>query len=166
MLLPIPALLYLLGLLGVFVGMYVVLAHVFSRFFHNAPPRLTRRAIRSILLVLVCIAAGYALSFVIPSAFWANRVLHAIAGGVAAVLLCFCVLRDLSITPSRFQFFILTFCIVMTLGVANELAELALYTYVSDAFTPGRIDTWFDLLSNVIGAGSALAVLTPLVRRS
>ena len=57
-----------------------------------------------------------------------------------------------SFKVSNFLDLVTLYMTVSSLGVLNELLEYALDTILQIKFTPGRTDTWKDLLANTLGA--------------
>ena len=87
----------------------------------------------------------------IPNEFWANRFLHAFGGGFLLYMICYSVMKDHQLTIDHFRFFVFSFLVVTSLGVANEMMELFLQTTTHLVFADSVTDTWLDLLSNIVG---------------
>ena len=81
-----------------------------------------------------------------------NRLLHGLGGGgTIAILLLSILVR--SIRPlSFFGKCFLLLAVVSIAGVANEVLECILDMLGLGVFSADRTDTWYDLISNTIGA--------------
>ena len=88
----------------------------------------------------------------VENVFWGNRFLH-VAGAILVFLLFFTVVRMTRTPMKRIQFFVFGFLLTTTLGVANEVAEFGGQALLGIEFATSIYDTWFDLLSNAVGAG-------------
>jgi len=135
-----------------FVLTYLFLYFFFPGFFSLTRPKLGRRSLVSILVIVCVWLAVYFIVYSINNPAISNRLLHAIGGGALSSLICFLAARDLNLRITRFQFFALSFLVVMTLGIGNELVEFFLQEVLSFEFAKDLNDTWLDLLSNTIGA--------------
>jgi len=144
---------------------YFVLYFLFSIFFKNSTTVLNSKAMVSVLYIVLGSFLSYVVSTNISNLQLANRVLHALGGGAVGMLICFLVVRDSKLKINRFQFFVFSFLIVMTLGIANETIEYFLQTYAHYIFAPTPTDTWLDLISNLTGALAAGVILTPFVNK-
>lgn len=116
------------------------------------------RSVGSVVLVTLGL---FAVSFAIPDPFWSNRALHALGGGFAATFVCFCAAVDARLLIRRVQFVVIGVLIVTMFGVVNEIAELALHSFKVFTFAVHPMDTWLDLLSNMVGVALALMIFTP-----
>ena len=123
------------------------------------------KIIRAVLIIFVF---GWAVFFgtgYMTGTEFANRILHAVGGGVLAFVAYYMAVIDADIKMCSIQFFLLGFLLVSTLGVVNELFELMLDIYTGISFAPHRLDTWFDLLSNTVGIIVSGIFLTALRHR-
>jgi hypothetical protein len=157
---------YFMYLIFLAVGMcvaYVALFFLFPTFFGHARPRLTGRSVYSIIYILILCLVIFSVSVAVPDPL-GNRLLHTFGGGFLAFIVCFLVWRDSRTPINRFQFWLLSFLIVIALGVANELVEFTLQNYFHLVFAESINDTWLDLASNTIGALLASTCLIPFVK--
>ena len=144
---------------------YFGLLFLFSFFFNNEPPKISRNFLRSVMLIFFLSCAGYAVVYSIPNIELGNRVLHAFGGGFMAFLVCFLVYRDMHLPITKFQFFVLSILIVTALGVANEITECILQNATGFIFSASINDTWLDLVSNTIGSFVAALFFVPFINR-
>lgn len=81
-----------------------------------------------------------------------NVLLHSVGGGSVGVMLFFYLLRTFGFQLGwRLQLAAL-FCFVCTLGVLNELGEMAMELAGVGIFSFDSRDTWRDFVSNTSGA--------------
>ena len=155
---------YLLFLIASFCLAYFLLRFIFSSFFEQTSARLNARSVFFSLSGIVCsILIVYIVSYAIPNAEIGNRILHIFGGGFLSFLLCFLVVKDSGLRIGRFRFFVFSFFVTVTLGVANEIAEFFLQHYLAFDFARTITDTWLDLLSNVVGAVIAGVCFVPFI---
>lgn len=156
-------------LLAITVGLcaaYFGLMFLFSMIFTNKFPVIPqKRSVFSVIVIALLSIVGYVISFSIPDPNLSNRFLRGFGGGFLAFLVCFLAVRDARIPVSRFQFFVFSFLVVTTLGVANEIAEFFLQTVTGIVYTPTITDTWLDLSSNTVGIMIAAACFTPFIKK-
>jgi hypothetical protein len=154
---------YLLLLTAIYGLTYVGLYYLYPLFFTQKIIPLTKSSWISIGWIIGLSLAVYVVSNTIPSIALGNRVLHTFGGGFLALLTCFLVVRDTKLEISRLQFFIISFAVVTTLGVGNELLEFFFQNVTTIVFADTISDTWLDLVSNTVGILLASAVLLPLL---
>src|SRR3989344_3443372 len=142
---------------------YFILWWLFGSFFGQPTTLVTKRTIYSLLIIFVSSALGISLSLSINDPEWSNRIMHALGGGFLSFLVCFLVVKDSQLKISRWQFFVFSFLIVSTLGVANEILEFFWQNYGHGLFATHINDTWLDLISNLVGILAASAVLVPRI---
>ena len=156
---------YLLALIIPFCLTYFILAGLFSLFFDKHLPVFHTGPMRSLFIIVLLALGVFAIMSMIPDPEIANRIEHAVGGGVLATLICFLVVRDTRPSITRFQFFIFSALVVTSLGVVNELVEFFLQAQFHLTMSRGMLDTWLDLSSNTVGTVLALVALTPFVGR-
>jgi hypothetical protein len=144
---------------------YIVLLWLFARFFNHPRPKFGVHTFRSILTILASFLFFFSVSLLVPNEEWGNRILHALAGGFTATLMCYVAARDSCVRVTRFQFLVFSLLVVTALGVANEVAEFFGQRYTYLAFAPHINDTWLDLISNTIGIFLGLSCLVPWWRK-
>ena len=144
---------------------YIGLLFFFPLFFQQSLPKLNVRSLYSVLGICAVWIFFFAISEIVGVSFeeWGNRILHAMAGGFTALLMCYVALRDSKVVITRFQFTILSFLLVTALGVGNEIAEFFGQYYTDLVFAPTINDTWLDLISNTVGALLGIAVSMPFL---
>lgn len=145
---------------------YFILFFIFSLFFKNAFTPLPRRSIFSIACIVLFSLLTYMVTFSVPDLELSNRILHTFGGGFLAFMVCFLVAKDGKLPIGKFQFFLFSFMMVITLGVVNETMELFLQYNFGLPFARNVSDTWFDLLSNTVGALLASVCFVPFVKKS
>ena len=155
-------LLLTLGMGGVYVGLF----SLFPYFFKNTHPALNRRSLYSILYIFLFSLLVYTVSFSLTDQNLGNRIMHTFGGGFLAFFTCFLAVRDSQLRIGKFQFFLFSFLIVISLGVANEIMEFILQNHFNFIFSQTINDTWWDLTSNLIGALIASAILIPFIKKS
>jgi ABC-type Fe3+-siderophore transport system permease subunit len=148
------------------VAAYFGIAFLLSFFFTGKRPIFTRNSLVSVGIIGILSAAGYVVAFTISDPEVGNRILHGFGGGFMALLVCFFVIKDTRLQINKFQFFVISFLLVTSLGVANEILEFFLEQHLHLVFVPHIYDTWFDLMSNTVGVITGLLVCTPFVRVS
>lgn len=156
---------YLLFLIISYCFAYFVLLWLYTYFFKNEWPAISRNAARSVCIIGVTVFITITLSLSIPDTQLSNRTLHALGGGFCAVLLCFLVAEDVGYSTTRFQFIVWSALIVTALGTVNELLEFFLQTTTQLTFASTINDTWLDLLSNTIGMMVGVSIFAPLVKK-
>lgn len=144
---------------------YVLFYFLFPLFFKNTAVSLNRRSLHSIIYIIICSFLVYAASIRIADQELSNRILHVFGGGFLSFLICFFAVKDSKLSIGRFQFFLFSFLVVISLGVVNEILEFFLQNYMHFTFAPNINDTWLDLMSNAVGALLAAACLTPFIKR-
>lgn len=144
---------------------YFILFFLYSYFFKNKFTALEDRNLYSVAIIVAANIVAYGISFAIPDRELSNRVLHALGGGFMAFLVCYLVVRDLKLDIGRFQFFIFSFLIVMTMGIGNEVIEWFGQTYMHMIFAATPDNTWLDLVSNIFGALVGGFCFTPFVKK-
>ncbi len=147
-----------------FCFVYGFLYLLFPLFFNNSLASLTKRSLFSIICIILIWVAVWHISGQILDLGWSNRFLHVFGGGFLSLLVCFLVVFDSKLAIGKFRFFVFSFLIVLSLGVANEILEYFLEEFTSLSFATTANDTWMDLISNTIGALIAAACLVPFVR--
>ncbi len=157
-----------LGLICVYFALYFIL----PRLFRVLPPHghvsretFVRKSLPSLLIITSLSFIGYIVAFSISNEEIGNRVLHGFGGGFMALLTCFLSVRDMKLKIDTFQFSLVSFMIVMCLGIGNEILELILHNTTSLVFTRSINDTWLDLVSNLIGCLIALSLFAPFLTK-
>lgn len=140
---------------------YFVLGWVFQLFFPVGKGNKINW--QSLLLIIIFSIIAYTASFLMPNLELGNRVLHIFGGGVISFFICYLVVKDKQIKISPLLFFIFSFLIITTMGVANELLEFFLQKFISFIFSANQYDTWWDLLSNLIGILLGALIFIPLL---
>ncbi len=144
---------------------YVVLAFLFAAFFRAPWPRFGWRSLVSLGIIIAVSVSSYLISFAIHDRQLSNRALHIVGGGLVSFLICFLVTKDHRLQIPRFQFFIFSMLIVTAMGVGNEIIE-CIVQYISPViFAQDPRDTWYDLISNLVGSLAASVVLMPFTGR-
>ena len=143
---------------------YFVLMFFLGFFFEQRQVKINSKVFVSLFFIFVLSCVGYAVAFSIHDDELGNRVLHAFGGGFMTFLVYFFAIRDGSIAVSTFQFFTMGILVVCALGIGNELLEFFLQHYLGATFAVGSEDTWFDLLSNTLGAFTAGILFVPLLQ--
>lgn len=159
----------MLYLLSISIGLSLTYAgcyFLYPFFFNGSIPRWSNRSARSIGIVVVLSLLSFVIASLIPDVGWSNRVLHALGGGSLGMLVCWLAVRDSGLTIRPFQLLLFSFLVVMTLGVGNEVIEFFLQEYYGFRFSVTVFDTWFDLMSNGVGAGLVALILLLLPKRS
>ncbi len=131
---------------------YGVLFILFTAFFNQKISFPSSRSLLSLGWIFVASTLLFAISMSVRDPELGNRILHTFGGGFMSMLICFLVVRDSQLGISKFQFFIFSVLIVMSLGIANELLEFYLQMYAHIIFATSIQDTWLDLASNLVGA--------------
>ena len=144
---------------------YVAVFFVFPYFFGAKAPKLGMQSVYSILKILAVFLLFFVLSEVVQDEELGNRILHSMAGGFTALVMCFYAASDSKVVITSFQFSVFSFLLVTTLGVGNEIAEFFGQRYTSLVFAPHINDTWLDLISNTVGALLGMAVLVPFFKK-
>ncbi len=156
--------LYAIAMVLIYWVVYAVLLHLFSYFFNLKAYSNKGGVFKSLVFISVVFLLFFAISEVVTDRDLGNRILHSLAGGFTATLLCFFAMRDSCTNITRLQFAIFTFLIVMSLGVANEITEFAGQNLGLYVFSTSINDTWLDLVSNTVGAIVGCVALTPFVK--
>lgn len=157
---------YLLFLVVALSLSYVGLSFLFSWFFLGKSPVFSKTAHLAILKIGILSILVITGTYLIPHVTLANRLLHAVGGGLMAFYICYLVAKDNKLPITKFQFFVISFLTVTSLGVANELLEGILQNRTSLEFAPTINDTWLDLASNTIGAMMGALWFVPLQKGS
>jgi len=144
-------LLYLIFITLALCAAYVVLLDFFPRFFGQNVVEARRSPLLPLVYIIVFSAISSTVSFSLPDLEFGNRILHMFGGGFLGFLTCFFAARDSGVHISKFQFFVLSALIVITLGVANELLEFFLQENFGIISAATVTDTWLDLASNTLG---------------
>lgn len=112
----------------------------------------TRRFERNGLLLVACLS--FFVSWYLPSplihGMQTQLMTHIVGGGIFSGLLFLYVKKQLQWNPSWLVELIAVFALVSSLGVINELFELA--TVELHLTRLSGADTWWDLLANTVGA--------------
>jgi hypothetical protein len=156
---------FLLGQFGAILISYLVLYFAVPWFFKQPRPPVGTQQLKSIVYALLLIAGVCAIVFSIDSAFWSNRIQHAIGGGFVMMFVCFRAFQDARVRIDPLRFFIIAGMLVMTLGVASEIAEFFFQNVTDHVFADSIEDTWWDLLSNAVGAALGGAIFAPFISR-
>ena len=163
---PHPTVMYLLALTVAMCLSYAVLYALFPYFFTQKFRSFTAKSYFSVFCIFVISLFAYFVSFSIQDAELANRVMHAFGGGFLAFFVCFRVVKDSELSLPKFQFFLFSFFLVTSLGVANEMMEFYLQHQLNYfAFSETNTDTWLDLLSNSVGILIASLLFVPLIAK-
>ncbi len=144
---------------------YLVLYYIFPLFFNNFFIPFKLKSLYSIGYIILFSFAVYTLSYAIPNQDVSNRILHVFGGGFLAFFTCFLIVKDSKLQIQKFQFFLFSFLIVVTLGVGNEIVEFILQNYFNFISAPTVNDTWLDLISNICGALIAAICFVPFVKK-
>ncbi len=142
---------------------YFVLFYFSPLFFNTSAVKISAKSLRSIAVIVLLSTLGYLIAFNIPDLELSNRFLHAFGGGFMAFLVCFLAIKDSKLPINKFQFFVFSILIVVTLGVANEVLEFFLQNYFDVKASSNINDTWLDLISNIVGAALAGICFTQLI---
>jgi len=132
---------------------YFLFIFLFSKFFEQKEKTkiYSKRTLFSLLLITVLSWVIYFISYSFSNLEMGNRFLHALGGGFMSVVVCYLAVRNNKFSLTRFQFFVFSFMLVSTMGVANELLEFFLQSYFHLPAASTITDTWLDLLSNTVG---------------
>ena len=143
-----------------YIACYFFLFYTLPIFFRQTRPAIGRRAILSASFIFLLALVAYAIALNVPDPDIGNLILHMFGGGFLASVLCYLAVRDTAIALTRFQFFVITFLIVVALGVANEHLEFVVQSFTRFTYADTVQDTWIDLLNNSLGAflGASLLV--------
>lgn len=146
---------------------YFILLALFPFFFTQKATPLQKKSLLPVAYIIAFSVLAYAASFSIADLELGNRVLHAFGGGFLGFLVCFLAARNSKIHINRFQFFMFSALVVLSLGIANELLEFLLQEYSGFLFAASTsiYDTWLDLASNVAGVIIAGVCLVPFHTR-
>ena len=144
---------------------YPALFFILPIFFEKKMDSISRKAVPSILIILIVSFFIYYLNFIISNVDVANRVLHTFGGGFLAFLVCFLVVSDSKLKINKFQFFAFAFLLVTALGVTNEILEFILQNYTQMVMASNINDTWLDLISNTFGILIGGIIFLPFVNR-
>ncbi len=150
------------GLCIVYLGLLVMLPLFFSQ--TGAP--ISKKSFLSVGLISLLSVVGYLVTFVVPDPEVANRILHGFGGGCMAFLTCFLAFKDSGVRVPVAVFLVFSLMAVSTLGVANEVWEFFLQESFNLTFATGINDTWYDLVSNTVGAFIAGLLLIPLILKN
>lgn len=142
---------------------YLFFLFIFPIFFKEKGHPIELHIWRSVAIIFVCSLIGYGIALSIPNPDLGNRFLHTFGGGFMAFFTCFLVVKDRRLQINRLQFFIFSFLVVIALGVANEILECILQNSGIIVAATSLNDTWFDLISNTVGALIASVVFVPFI---
>ncbi len=145
---------------------YICLFFLFSFFFKNTITPLNRTFLYSFFYIIIFSFIVFSISFGIPNHELGNRILHTFGGGFLSFFVCFLVVKDSNLQIRRFQFFVFSFLIAMSLGIFNEIIEFFLQNYAHIIFAITPHDTWLDLMSNCLGALIASICFVPFVKNA
>lgn len=144
---------------------YYFLRWLFPLFFTRQKQHDVRSGYASIVMIFCFSLLGYLVTYSIDDPEIQNRFLHGFGGGFMALYTCYLAVRDIGINITRLQFLVFSMLVVGNLGIANEILEFVLQSMTGISFVTGVFDTWYDLVSNLIGSLIAVAVFTPFVGR-
>lgn len=145
--------------------LYFVLSYCLAAFFEWEKPSFSVRASCISIFSIFAVAFGVFVAMtLVEDRQLANRIEHAFGGGFLAFLVCYLVARDMGRPITRFQFLVLAFLTVTALGVANEIFEFFGQNYFGWIVAKHLNDTWYDLISNTVGALIAAALFVPLIK--
>jgi hypothetical protein len=157
---------YLTFLSIVITASYFPIRHFLHYFFKDTkPPVLKKSWIVSCGIIFIFSLAVYFISYSVPDEELGNRTIHAFGGGFLAFMVSFLAVKDDRLRIDPIKFFFLTFMLVMTLGIINEVAEYFLQNYFDFTAAPHINDTWLDLMSNFGGALIAGLCFTPFLNK-
>lgn len=158
--------LYLLAITGGLCLSYIFLPFVFAVFFPSSIQVTVRRAQYGMSMFWICLLSFgcYVLAHLVSDPELSNRLLHILGGGFLALFVCFLVVRDNQLKISRIQFLLLSGLVVIALGVGNEMVEFVLQNYFNWVFAQTVVDTWLDLISNMLGAIIGAVIFTPFLK--
>lgn len=142
---------------------YLVLYVSLPWFFRHSRPPFAKRSLTSLFYIVFLIVLACIVVFSIPSDFWANRIQHAFAGGFAMMFVCFRAIKDARVPVDPVRFFLIAGLLVTTLGVASEMAEFFFQHVGGYVFADSIDDTWWDLLSNAVGATIGGLLFAPFI---
>lgn len=144
---------------------YFVIFNYSPLFFNTSAVKISSKSFKSVAFIASLSLLGYLIAFNIPDLELSNRFLHGFGGGFMAFLVCFLAIKDSKLPIKKFQFFVFSILIVVTLGVANEILEFFLQNYFDVIASSSINDTWLDLISNIVGATIAGICFTQLINR-
>lgn len=144
-----------------YVATYFALYYMMPFLFEQRAAHLGKRSLYSLAIIFALTLVTLSLSASVADAEWSNRLQHAFGGGFSAFIVYFLAVKDSGVRITALQLFILGLLIVTALGVGNELIEFLGQTYTNFIFATHINDTWFDLLSNTVGALFAALALAP-----
>ncbi|MEK7672881.1 MAG: hypothetical protein AAB373_03280 [Patescibacteria group bacterium] len=156
---------YLLLITLGMVSAYFMLFFLLPYFFEKPVPKLKLKSLYSVIFIIIFSLFVYEFTDRMANHELGNRILHAVAGGFLAFVTCFLAARDGQLKITGFQFFFFSLLLVIAFGVANEFLEAYLQNHTTIIFAPNVNDTWFDLISNFVGAIIAAGILMPLFKR-
>ena len=153
-----------LGICVEYIGMF----HLFPYLFSQKTYSLGKENGKSIVYIVGISLLSYLIYYLIPDGEFENRVLHGLSGGFVSIVACFFAAKDLQMfqgfSVNRVQYFVLSFLVVMFLGIVNEIAECFLQNIFGFIAAATINDTWFDLISNLIGAVTAISITIPFIQ--
>jgi hypothetical protein len=157
--------LYLAFLAVSFMLTYAALFVLFPLFFTGRLARPSGHSIVSLALILGGLLATFVVVVLVHEhdRVLANRVLHALGGGVLSFFVCYLVVRDTRLAIGRFQFLVFSALVVTALGVGNEILEFFFAIWLRVDFQSDGFDTWLDLISNAVGTAAGALVFVPLL---
>lgn len=155
-----------IGICVEYVGMYYLFPYLLSQ----KTFRFDKEQIKSIGILIMLSLISYGIYYFIPNEDIANRFLHGISGGFVSLIAVFYATKDLQkfngFIVNKFQYALIGFLIVMSLGIVNEIFECYLQNTFAIIAAATINDTWFDLISNAGGALLALIITIPLLKRA
>ena len=143
---------------------YLVLFFLFPYFFGQPPTRVSWRSVPSVVFIMLLSLLFFAISAAVPDEELSNRMLHVLAGGLTAFLVCFLAMRDSKVKITKFQFIVFGALMVIAMGVANEVVEFFGQNYTTLIFAQNINDTWLDLISNTVGIIIGTICLMPFFK--
>lgn len=143
---------------------YLLLLQVYQYFFKGVFYKYQIRNCWSLLIIVLSSFLINIIAVSVPDLELGNRLMHAFGGGFMVFMVCFFVVRDLKLSLHLFQYLLFGLLIVMSLGILNELLEFYLQIFRGRIFATTVQDTWFDLLSNLIGCLIGMVIFTPFHR--
>src|SRR3989344_2128456 len=142
---------------------YVVLYFAFPWFFRTSQRVPGQQFLRSIFTIVVLMAIILAIAFNVPNDFWANRIQHAFLGAFIMSFICFRAVKDTGVSIDPIRFFLISGMLVTTLGVTGEMLEFFFHSLGYHVFSYSIEDTWWDLLSNAVGATIGGLLFAPFI---
>lgn len=154
---------FVIAQLSMIVISYAVLFVAVPWFFKQSHVAITKRSLWSIVSIILLIAGISLIIFNVQSEFWGNRIQHCFAGGFLMTFVLFRVIKDTGVRLDPVRFFLMSGMLVTTLGVTSEMLEFFLQTTTHLVFAESINDTWWDLLSNAVGATIGGLLFAPFI---